>query len=818
MTPSFPPTKQSPAGEECAYCGLPLPRSFSWGGPWRNAWSRKDTPPQTAPQPAQSGDPLAEPRYCCSGCRFAAAVSSESSAGVACNPWLVKILLSVFFTLNVTVFTMALWSSEVYGHTAQNQAAFTSAPAILLADLFRWLSFLLSLPVVWMLGEPLLAEALAQLRRGRLAVDLLLLIGVWAALGYSFVSVWRGTGAIYCEVACVVLLFVTLGRWLESLGKQRAAVALESLAQLLPKNVVRLPGFDPAAVGSAPFFDPGEEIPIEAVQSGDCLRVRAGERIPVDGKILVGIADVDEQLLTGESLPQVRQSGNPVRGGSLVLDGSLVIECVLPANRGSLSRMIRAVQEAQRSRGDYQVLAERVAAFFLPATIVIALCVLFFHGWQGAWVTGGMKGLAVVLIACPCALGIATPLAIWTAVGRASQSQVLFRRGDALERLAAVNVVAFDKTGTLTRDVAEVSQIICHTEITEQDALARGAELALHSPHPFSQALANFQKLTLAGQRPIDDAATIDSPFAPPLNGRLIRSLPGRGLVAFAAADDIMANGTASSACNAPQVPLLALGNHRLMAECGFEWPPELRDLRERQRELGWAVSYVGWKGKVQAGFVFRETPRAEAFSAIDELRQSGLETVLLSGDEPRRVETFSKRFQLIGIGGLAPEEKVAWLQKLQRQGRIVVMVGDGVNDAPALAAADIGFSLGCGADLSRQSASICLLGNDLGRIAWSIALAKQTLRIVRMNLFWAFVYNIAGIGLAVGGLLNPIWAAAFMVVSSLLVIVNSMRLAKFPLPTEVPHSTRIDAGIAPFTNNECQLKDNHSQRKPVAV
>jgi heavy metal translocating P-type ATPase len=644
--------------------------------------------------------------------------------------------LAIFLTLNVLVFSMALWTPDVY----EIDLAAGSALDRPLADVFRYLSLLLTLPVVWMLGLPLAESTWQQLRRGRATTDLLLLSGVAAATAYSAVSVFRGQGHVYFEVACVVLVAVTLGRWLESTGKAEANRELDALEKLIPTTVVVV-----RAGGD-------QVLPAASVVSGDVLRVIAGERLPVDGRILSGMAAIDEQLVTGESQGVVKQAGDPVFGGTTNLDGQLVVRAAGPVQAGTLGRMLSAVRQARLAKGYYEQLADRVAAIFLPLVMVVALATFAWQSHGEGLEQGILGAMAVVLVACPCALGLATPLATWCALTTASQHQVLFRHGVALEHLARAHSVFFDKTGTLTTGEPKVIEFACGDPSESADILHIAARLAASSGHPLCRAIDDFAAVPDV-ERCTDFCQ--------------VRTLPGLGV------RGVDRDGRT-----------VTLGNLRLMESDGLVCPPALESARTRLIARGMTLCAIGWDGQVRSLFGFSEQIRAEAPSAIEELRSLGLNLAVLTGDHQSRAAALADQLRLPVHGDLLPDEKVAVVQQSRRQRRGVVMVGDGLNDAPALAAADVGVALGCGADLSRESADVCLLSNDLGRVAWAIVLARRTVRVVRQNLFWALVYNTLGIGLAVSGWLNPIWASAAMVASSLLVIGNSLRLKQIPRRT----------------------------------
>ncbi len=645
---------------------------------------------------------------------------------------LARLGLSIFLTLNVLMFTMALWTHDVYEASPDAASALSHS----LDGLFRYLALVLSLPVLWLLGGALAAGAWRDLRAGLPSTDLLLVLGVAASYAYSAVSVVRGSGPIYFEVGCVVLVMVTLGRWLEATGKLRTTEALDALEKLLPAEVVVV-------------RDASEQtVPLAEVCSGDRLRVRAGERFAADGRILRGRAAVDEQVFTGESQPAVKEPGDAVLSGTLDLDGDLLIEVTASAEQGSLRRLIAAVHEARLAKGVYQRLADRVARAFLPAVAAIALASAAWHGVHSGFEAGVMAGMAVLLIACPCALGLATPLAVWAALGRAAQCQVVFRNGEALERLAQVRGVAFDKTGTLTTSQCAVAGFVADAAASREIVLQQAALLAAGSTHIFSRAVAEFAGPVARGQ---------DQPGA----DAELRTIPGRGLVANAAA----------------KTGLVYLGSPRLMEESGLVAERPLPQAIDDFQARGCSLACVGWAGKVRGVFAFEERVRDEAAEALEDCRRAGLETAILTGDSVMRAKRIGEQLAVPVQGALLPQEKVEAIERLRNEWRAAAMVGDGINDAPALAAADVGIALGCGADVSRQSAEVCLLGNDLRRVAWAVSLSRAAVRTIRQNLFWAFFYNVLGIALAAAGQLNPIWAAAAMTASSVLVIGNSLRL-----------------------------------------
>lgn len=689
----------------CSYCGLPVPGLL---------WPRRanDKP-----------DKL----YCCYGCRFADAVDRSRADPGQAGGTLTRLGWGVFFAMNVMVFAMALWSHDVYA--AEEDGAVAAA----LTGLFRYLSLLFALPVLLLLGGPLLENACSGLRRGYVSMDLLLLIGVAASYIYSAASVVKDSGPVYFEVGCMILVLVTLGRWLEASCKLKAMRALESLQKLLPETARRI-------------HDGHEEsVALELIDVGDVIRVLPGERIPCDGALRSSSATVDEQILSGESKPLTKTEGDRVIGGSLNLDSPLLIEVGATPENGAIGCMVELIRHAQQTKGRFERLADRVSAWFLPAVIVVSLATFGVHfSWYG-FEKAMLAAFAVLLIACPCALGIATPLALWCALGRAAQSQVLFRDSKSLEQLAGVRAVFFDKTGTLTTGDCRVAAFFGVSDENRDEVVRRAALLAANANHVYSRAITRFCEAKA-------DSQQLEHLFS-------LKNVPGRGLVALPEADRE-----------------IVLGSFSFLREKGLAVPDSLSNQISAIRRTGKPMSCIGWGSIVQGVFVFQEELRAEAALSVQGLRDEGLHVCVLTGDQEASAECLQ-----IGApvhAGLLPEDKCTQIRAARRKLGPVAMVGDGINDGAALASADVGIAMGCGADVARACADVCLLGNDLLRVPWAIAFARQTVRVIRQNLFWAFAYNLVGIGFACTGMLNPVLAAAAMVTSSLLVVANSARLA----------------------------------------
>lgn len=697
----------------CDYCHLPLP-----------AGSRDAEGP-----PASAGP--REPAFCCYGCRFAADVTRGSGEEGAARWTLTRLGLAVFFAMNVMVFTMALWTLDLYEFDAESRMA------VLYHGLFRHLSMLTALPVLFLLGLPLFESSLSEARQGRLTSDLLLSTGVAAAFAYSIGSVLLDRGQVYFEVGCTILVLVTFGRWLEATGKLRTTEALERLEKLLPERVRKL------------VEGREDSVPLAELAAGDLIRVLPGERFPTDGRLEDQSVAVDEQILTGESRPVVKQPGDPIHGGTLNLDGDVRLVVTAAGGAGTLERLVEMVRRARASKGRYQKLADRTSAAFFPIVVAVATAAFAGHGWRNGPEAGLLAGLAVILIACPCALALATPMAIWTALGRASQQQVLFRSGEALERLAEVSAIRFDKTGTLTTGSPTVSGLFLADPGDREEVLDRAARLAASSDHSLSRAIR--EHAGWAGGRG---------------TGAGLRVVPGRGVAALLYRES-------EPTC---------LGNDRFLVERGLIFEASLREALEQASRSGLALAAVGWAGRARGLFTFDEELRPFVVPVLSWCGAAGMDAAVLTGDHALRGEVMAGQLGVRVEAGLLPEDKVEAIGRARAAFGTVAMVGDGINDAPALAASDVGIAMGCGADVSRESAQVCLLGDGLDRIPWSIDLARRTVRVVRQNLAWAFGYNSLGMAAAALGWLNPAFAAFLMVASSLLVIGNSLRLGRVEL------------------------------------
>lgn len=661
------------------------------------------------------------PRYCCYGCRFAASLAAASGDEAQTRWTMTRLGLAVFFSMNVMVCTLLLWSEGSNGAGEMSAAWY---------GLFRYASLLFSLPVLLLLGPPIAEDAWRELSTGRASMSVLLVVGVLAALCYSAWSILYG-GHVYCEVACAILLGVTLGKWLEANGKLQTTSALRALSKLLPETV-RIVRHRVEAV-----------VPAGELRAGDSFRVLPGERIVADGYVELGDALVDEQAVNGESIPVSKALDSLVYSGTLVIDAPLLITAAAPAGEGTMARLIAAVKRGAESKSQYERLAERISRWFLPAVLTIAAGTFLLHGWRGEWEHGLLAAVAVLVIACPCSLGLATPMALWAAISRAAEEGILIRSGDALTQFAEVKTIAFDKTGTLTTGQPRLADIRLGKDVDPKELAKTLRALVADSSHPLALALQRSDNCLAA------DCANTSLDH--------IRHLPGRGVMAI----DIYHR------------QALYLGNRRWLEAEGHDCSefPEIDDAAE---------TLLAWSGQARAQFTFSEELRLGLTQSLAELRDAGLYLLMLTGDREPRAKLLASSLQMNYRAELLPEAKLAVLQGIPAENRPLAMVGDGINDAPALAAADVGISLASGTDIARNSAAICLLHNGLNSLPFLHRLAQRTVSALHWNLTWAFLYNLVGLALAAAGWLHPVIAALAMGVSGLFVVLNSLALARF--------------------------------------
>lgn len=606
-----------------------------------------------------------------------------------------------------------------------------------------WFQFALATPVQLWLGARFYRAGWKALRAFTGNMDLLVALGTSAAYGLSVYLLVAGTGVgekhLYFEASAAVITLVLLGKWLEARAKRQTAEAIRALKALRPERArVRRHGTE-------------IEIPITEVQVGDIVVVRPGERLPVDGEIMEGQSDVDEFMITGESLPISKDTGDRTTGGSVNGDGLLLIETTAVGAETMLSRIVRLVESAQAAKAPIQRLVDRVSAIFVPVVLGIALVTLL--GWgllTGNWEQAILNAVAVLVIACPCALGLATPTAIMVGTGIAARHGILIKDAEALEIMHKVTSVAFDKTGTLTLGQPTLVALETVGEVGAGSLLERVAAVQHASTHPLARAvLSEAQRRALKFQ---------------PASG--VKVLPGRG---------VQGNVDGNT---------LYIGNGRLMRELGVGLGAAVAhaDTLERQGlTVSWVASESARGRRLDGMLGFGDTLKPSAALAVKRLQSQRVRTVMVTGDNFRSVNAVAKRLGINEVKAeVLPADKVDAVYDLRRNGAIVAMVGDGINDAPALAAADVGIAMATGTDVAMHVAGITLMRGDPVLVADAIDISRRTYRKIRENLFWAFFYNIVGIPLAAMGLLNPVIAGAAMAFSSVSVVTNALRLRRW--------------------------------------
>jgi P-type Cu+ transporter len=662
------------------------------------------------------------------------------------NPELVSMTRRFWTSVALTIPVLALGMSDLIpGQALQH---------VLTMPAMGWIELALATPVVLWGGWPFFERGWVSLVNRSLNMFTLIALGTGTAFLYSLVAVLfpqlfpatlrgaKGEVPVYFEAAAAITSLVLLGQVLELRARSRTSAAIRSLLRLAPKSarLVRADGTE-------------LDVPLEQIQVGDMLRVRPGEKVPVDGVVTDGESSVDESLMTGEPIPVEKYPGQKVIGGTINGTGSFVMRTERVGKETLLAQIVRMVSEAQRSRAPVQKLADRVAGFFVPAVVLIA--VLTFVVWavvgpQPRMAHALLNAVAVLIIACPCALGLATPMAIMVGTGRGAQAGILIKNAEALETLEKVDTVVVDKTGTLTEGRPQVVAVIAAPGFEEAAILRTAATLERASEHPLAAAV-----LTRAKERGILPGDSCD-----------FQSRTGKGVLANVGEK------------------IAALGNRALFTELGISL--EALEQKAREREAaGETVMFVAVGGKAAGLITVADPIKSTTAQAIAQLHRDGIHIVMLTGDSRATAEVVARKLGIEKVlASVLPEQKNEIVKKLQAGGHIVAMAGDGVNDAPALSQADVGIAMGAGTDVAIESAGITLLQGDLRGLARARTLSRATMRNIRQNLFFAFAYNSLGVPIAAGVLypffgllLSPILASAAMTFSSVSVITNALRL-----------------------------------------
>jgi Cu+-exporting ATPase len=609
---------------------------------------------------------------------------------------------------------------------------------------------LLATPVQFWAGWRFYRGAWAEAKHLRANMDTLIAVGTTAAYGYSLVTTFipsffpEGLADVYYDTAVMIVALILLGRWLEARAKGQTSEAIKKLIGLQAKTarIVRR--------------DQEMDIPVEEVRVGDIILVRPGEKIPVDGMIVEGHSSVDQSMITGESLPVVKREGDEVIGATLNKVGAFKFRATKVGKDTALAQIIRLVQEAQGSKAPIQRLADEISGIFVPVVIGIALgtfAIWYYAGPEPALTHALVNFVAVLIIACPCSLGLATPTAIMVGTGKGAENGVLIKGGESLETAHKLQAIILDKTGTLTKGKPVVTDIVVNGRLTEAELLHLAASAEKGSEHPLGAAIVELAQ---------DRALFLAEP-------RDFWAIAGHGVRATVEDMDVL------------------LGNLKLMQDEGIALGTLVEEAR-RLSDEGKTPMYVSMDGEAAGVIAVADTLKENSIRAVAELHRLGLEVYMLTGDNQRTAEAIGRELGIDQVlAEVLPEEKAAKVRELQKQGKVVAMVGDGINDAPALAQADVGIAIGTGTDVAIEASDVTLMSGDLRGVVTAIALSKATMRTIRWNLFWAFAYNTSGIPVAAGALypffgmlLNPAIAAGAMAFSSVLVVTNSLRLRRF--------------------------------------
>jgi len=609
------------------------------------------------------------------------------------------------------------------------------------------LQLIFTTPVLFLPGRRFFRGFLAALRHRTADMNTLVAMGTGTAYAYSAAAVLfpdpLGVHAahahVYFDTSASIITLILLGRLLEARARHRAAGAIRALMGLQP---------DTARVRRE---DGDVDVPIAALRVGDVVVVRPGERLPVDGRVLSGSSSVDESMITGEPVPVPRVSGDAVTGGTVNLDGALLVEATAVGGASVLAHIVRMVDEAQGSKAPVQQLVDRVAAVFVPVVLLASLLTLvaWYFGASAPFTEAMLHAIAVMIIACPCALGLATPAAVMVGIGVGAKQGMLIRNAEALEHARNVSTVVMDKTGTLTLGTPRVQSFDVQDGWEADAALTLAAAAERQSEHPLARAIVDY-----AAERAVSVG-----------EAESFQNVPGAGVLAFVGGDAVL------------------LGNRALLASYAIR-PPE------RENPAGQSVMYLAINGEFVGHFALADTPRPTSREAVEALHSQGIDVVMLTGDTEEAARSIAAAVGVRRvIAGVRPEQKGEHIQELRQQGQVVAMVGDGINDAPALALADVSIAMGGGSGIAMEAADITLLRNDPLAVVAALALSRRTVRKIRQNLFWAFIYNVIGIPLAAFGVLTPMFAAAAMAFSSVSVVTNALLGSGTPTSRSVTSS-----------------------------
>lgn len=598
-----------------------------------------------------------------------------------------------------------------------------------------WLQFMLATPVQFYVGGHFYKDAYKAIRGGSANMAVLVALGTSAAYFYSLVLTVMGSdGPLYFEASAIIITLIVLGKLMEVRAKGQTSEAIKKLMGLQAKT--------------ARVIRDGEEedIPLEDVIKGDIIFVRAGEKIPVDGEIIEGNSSIDESMLTGESMPVSKDVGDTVIGATINKHGSFKFKATKVGKETALAQIIKLVEEAQGSKAPIQRLADQISGVFVPIVIVIAILTFAITAFLVGFTPALISAVAVLVIACPCALGLATPTAVMVGTGKGAENGVLIKSAEHLESAHRLTTIVLDKTGTITKGEPEVTDIITLGNIKEGELLQLAATAEKGSEHPLGEAIVMRAKEKGLKLKEVTQ----------------FQAIPGHGIEGNIGARKIL------------------IGNKKLMTEHGIEFISVLEQMENLENQ-GKTAMLVAIDSELKGIIAVADTVKETSAMSVKKLKEQGLEVIMITGDNQRTAQAIAKQVGITHVlAEVLPEDKSKEVEKLKREGKVVAMVGDGINDAPALVAADIGLAIGTGTDIAMEAADVTLMKGDLMGIVDTIKLSKATMRKIRQNLFWAFAYNVLLIPVAAFGLLNPILAGAAMAFSSVSVVTNTLFLRRW--------------------------------------
>lgn len=659
--------------------------------------------------------------FCCYGCCIAYQIRSGSREEPEAVGLLIKLGIGSFLAMNIMLFSLLIYSGTF--ETADSE----------LLPYINFLLWLLTTPLMILLGVPYFRESFQEMRKFRISSSVLICLGAGSAYLYSTIMVFTGRETVYFDTVAMVLLLYTLGRYLEAIGRVRSVrniapmLAVErQTTQVLEKGMLI-------------------DLPIGEVRPGMEIRVKPGDRIPVDGLILEGNTHIDESVLTGESRYIEKQQGMPVFAGSLNQEGSLRIRAIRQGNDSRWAHICRNVRDAISQGSPYQDITDRVVTLFIPLVILIAGFTVFFWYGEHPIEKALMHGLAVLVVACPCAIGLAAPLVTTLGLGLLANRGCLIRGGDVIERMAVLRGIAFDKTGTLTQGMPLISKIET-SEMTPDEILRTAASLESGSEHPIAKGI-------------LKEAQAKGLMLVSPTQ---ISVFPGKGIIGQVEGKSV------------------AIGKWQWFQEMGWHLSNDLREKTEKREDAHAMKVYIGWHSLVQGVLFYEDQLLAEAHQTLKELKKLKVFLLLLSGDQENVVKNVAEQLEIAQWQAeLSPEAKKCQLQERIQHFGLTGMVGDGLNDSPVIAEASVGFAVGTATDLARETADVVLPQGGFYLLPWLIKMARSVRKTIIGNLFWAFSYNLFAIFLAMAGMLQPVLAAGLMAGSSLLVIFNSIQLEK---------------------------------------